>query len=150
LKEDRLMIGAISGIVGSVAQISFEFLAKAIGFTDRDVVDMAKIFIMYKRYPGIMSTIIGVTAQLLIGAILGIGFAYLIQKFSSNYYYVKGLGYGGMIWVLFATFGSLFKIPLFTIIPPADALSLLLGALIFGFFTSLILKYFEKKRSFIK
>ena len=80
MKEDRLMAGALSGVSGAIVQIIFEFLSKAIGFTDRDFVDMAKVFIMYKRFPGIVSTIIGVTAQLLIGAGLGIGFVYLIRK----------------------------------------------------------------------
>ena len=110
---------------------------------------MAKIYIMYKRFPGIISNIVGITAQFLIGATLGIGFAYFIQKTSNNYYFIKGLGYGAFIWLVFASFGSLFKIPLFTVIPPNPALSLLIGALIYGFITSFVLKFLENKTNLI-
>ncbi len=149
MKEDRVIAGAISGAVGSTVQILFEFFFKVMGFTDRYVVDMAKVFIMYKTFPGILSTIVGTTAQLFIGAILGIGFAYLIQKTSSKYYFIKGLGYGGIIWVFFGTFGSLFKIPLFTVIPPNAAFLLLIGAFVFGIVTSFTLKYLEEKSNLI-
>jgi hypothetical protein len=97
MKEDRLVAGTISGASGTIVQILIERLSKIIGFTDRDFVDMAKVFIMDKQIPGIVSNIIGVTAQLLIGAGLGIGFAYLIRKTSSEYYFMKGFGYGVMI-----------------------------------------------------
>jgi riboflavin transporter FmnP len=149
LRKDRLMAGAISGVTGAIVQILFELLSKTIGFTDRDFVDMAKMFIMYKRFPGIISNIIGVTAQLLIGAGLGIGFAYLIRKTSSRYYFIKGFGYGAIIWLIFATLGSVFKMPLFTVIPPNPALSLLFGALVYGFFTSFTLQFLEKKSNLV-
>ena len=55
-----------------------------------------------------------------------------------------------MIWLIFATLGSVFKMPLFTVIPPNPALSLLFGALmIYGFFTSFTLKFLEKKSNLV-
>lgn len=141
--QDRLIAGAIAGSIGSFLQILYGLATKTIGLTDRTFTDFAKIFMMFKNYSGALAFITGFIVQILIGAILGIVFGYLIKITSNRYFFVKGLGLGAVFWLTFGVAGTVFELPLFKNIPPNAALVTLVGSLIYGWTTAYVLKYLE-------
>lgn len=139
----------IAGASASVVQIIYGQIMKTSGLTDRTFTDFAKIFIMYNKYPGIVSLIIGVITQIILGSLLGMGFAFYIRKTNSNYLYLKGLSSGGLAWLFFGISGTVYKLPLFFKLPPKPAIIIFIGALIYGFFLAYFLNLLEKKSSLI-
>jgi hypothetical protein len=149
MKQDRGTAGMIAGASASVIQIIYGQIMKTTGLTDRTFTDFAKIFIMYNKYSGILSLIIGVITQIILGSLLGTGFAFFIKKTSNNYLYLKGLSSGGLAWLFFGISGTVYKLPLFFKLPPQQAIIIFIGALIYGFFLAYFLNLLEKKSNLI-
>ena len=149
LKEDRLIGGAFSGVIAAFIQAGWGYVLKGLKLTDRAFVDFSKTFFMYKNYSGLYSEITGILIHLAFGAVLGVGFAYLIKLTSSRFYYLKGFGYGVFLWLFLGATGTAFGIPLFRNIPPYAVLSTLTGGLLFGFVNAFVLKFLEKKTNLI-
>ena len=80
---------------------------------------------------------------------MGVVFVYLIKKTSSTYLYLKGIGLGITIWFFSLGIGTLYRIPLFTDIPPIPALTTFVGALIWGLVTAFSLIMIEKKTEMV-
>ncbi|HBT16295.1 MAG TPA: hypothetical protein DEB05_05005 [Firmicutes bacterium] len=143
--RDRLTAGAIAGFVGGVAQDIFGIVAKALKLTDRGFVDFAERFMLYKNYPGVLAFLIGFIAQALIGAVIGVIFAYLIKFTSSRFYYFKGVGLGLFFWLTLGLAGTAYRLPLFKEVPPAASLMTLIGAILFGVVTAYLFKLLTVK-----
>jgi hypothetical protein len=77
----------------------------------------------------------------------GIVFAYVIKVTSSNYYYIKGIGFGFVIWMVLTSLGTLFNVPLFTETPLNVAYTTLFTALVFGLVVAWVLKFLNKRPS---
>jgi hypothetical protein len=147
--RDRFTAGLISGMSASLVQIIYGLIIKAIGLTDRTFTDFARIYIMYKTYHGVVPFLIGFFTQIILCALVGVGFAFLIEKTSSKYLYIKGLGTGAIIWLFFGMSGTMFRLPLFFKLPPIPALITFIGALIYGFFLAYFFKLVETKTNLL-
>lgn len=143
------MAGVISGMIGSLVQILYGFVTVGLKITDRTFEDFAKIFIMYHNQKGFLSFMVGFLAQIGLGGILGILFAYLIQKIYTDFYYFKGLGYGFVIWLFLGIAGTVFRLPLFHEIPPGPALVTLVGALIYGWVNAFCLRWIDRRTNLL-
>jgi len=143
--KDRLIAGGLAGATGAIIQNIYGHTAKAIGITDRAFMDFAKVLLTFKPYQGVLAFIVGQISHYLVGVLLGIIFVYIIMLTSSRYLVWKGLGYGAILWVLLLGFGTIFRLPLFMNIPPGPALSVFVGALIYGLVTAYTLSLLEKR-----
>jgi hypothetical protein len=149
MKQDRGIAGFIAGASASIVQIIYGHIMKIIGLTDRTFTDFARIFIMYKEYPGVASFFIGFITQIILGSILGTVFAFYIKKNHSNYLYLKGVSIGTLAWLLFGISGTVAKLPLFYKLPPKPAIVTFVGALIYGIALAYFLNLLEKKSNLI-
>ena len=147
MKKDRLVAGAIAGIVASITCDIVGIISKSLGWTDRAFNDYATIILTYQTYSkeGIFGLILSMIAHGAVCIIFGIIFVYLIMLTSSNYLYMKGLGYSLVIWLLLNSFGTILNLPLFRNMPLNVAYSTLSTALIYGFILCLTLKIIDKK-----
>jgi len=145
LKKDRLVAGGLAGAIGALVQNAYGQSAKALKLTDRAFIDYAEVLLAHKVFGGVLGFIVGTLAHLAVGVIMGVIFAYIIMLTSSRYLYIKGLGYGFVLWLLLSGFGSIFNLPQFTLIPPNVALATLVGALIYGIVNAFTLGYLEKR-----
>ncbi|MDT3700099.1 MAG: hypothetical protein RO469_11805 [Thermincola sp.] len=149
MKHDRIMAGAIAGCIGTAAQNIYGQTAKALGITDRAFLDFARIILFHKSYGGVFGFIAGFIAHLTFGMLSGALFAYVIRKSSSTHLYFKGSVMGAAIWFFSLGIGTLYNLPMFVDIPPIPALSIFVGALIWGLVTAFSLKILEKKTNLI-
>ncbi len=145
LVKDGLVAGGLAGIIGAALQQAYGLIAKAIVITDRAFIDFAEILVLSRIFTGPLAFIVSSIAHLIVGLFLGVIFAYVIKLTSSNYYLLKGLGYGIVWWMLLMGFGTIFRLPVFSPIPPAPALSTLVGAAIYGLTTAYTLGILDKK-----
>ncbi len=149
MNEDRLVAGFISGTIAALIQNIYALIIKALGWTDRAFSDFAGVLIMFKSYPGPLAFIIGVIAHLTFGGTLGYFFALLVKNTSSKYFLLKVIIWGPFLWFAILGIGAIFRLPLFTVIPPVPALTTLIGASIYSFSNGYILRYLEKKTNLI-
>lgn len=145
--NDRFILGGIAGGTSAIIQYLFGMTAKALGLTDRTFGDFAEAMVAHKECEGLFDVIMGFVSHTIVGLLFGIIFAYLLQQISSKGYLIKSIFYGAIIWFILESFGSIFKIPNFTEVPPAAQFFTLLGSIIYGILTAYILKYLQDKSS---
>ncbi len=144
MKEDRLVAGAVSGTVAILIQTTYALIIKYLGLTDRIYVDFAKVIIISESRQGISAFFIGLIAQLVIGGMFGVAFAFIEKFTSSRYYLVKGIFFGAILWFLLTGFGTMWRLPVFHEMPTSAAYSTLIGALIYGLALAYTMKLLEK------
>ena len=146
MKKDRFVAGGIAGFVASITCDIVGVIYKSLGWTDRTFNDYATVILTYQIYSkeGIFGLILSIITHAAVCMIFGVIFAYIIMFTSSNYLYIKGLGYSLVIWLLLNTFGTILNLPLFRNMPLIAAYSTLSTALIYGFIISLTLKLIDK------
>lgn len=147
--KDRLVAGALAGAVAALVQDAYGLTVKALGITDRIFTDFAAVMIMFKPEKGALGFLVGLIAHVIVGIIFGIVFAYIILKTSSNYFLLKGLCYGLILWFLLLGLGTMWRLPLFTVVPPKPALVIFVGALLYGLVTAYILKLLDQRTNLI-
>lgn len=147
--KDRFVAGGTAGAIAGLIQDVYGSSMKALGFTDRSFADFSEIILSSRVYTGLLGTIVGIVAHLAVGILLGIIFAYIIQLTSSRYIILKGFGYGLITWFLLSGFGTIYKLPLFSDIPPGPALTTLVGALLYGLTLAFTLKLLDKRTNLL-
>ena len=147
MKKDRFVAGGIAGFIASVICDIVGIIYKSFGWTDRTFNDYATITLTYQVYSkeGVFGLIISIISHSAVCIIFGVIFAYIIMFTSSNYLYIKGLGYSLVIWLLLNSFGTILNLPLFRNMPLNAAYATLSTALIYGLVISLTLKIIERK-----
>lgn len=147
MKKDRLIAGGLAGFGASVTCDIIGLIYKSFNWTDRAFLDYATVLLTFEVYSdsGIMGTILSMITHSGVCIIFGVLFAYIIKFTSGNYLYIKGLGYGLIMWVLLNAFGTILNLPLFRNMPLHVAYSTLSTALIYGFMVSVLLKVIGKK-----
>lgn len=147
MKKDRFVAGGIAGFVASVTCDLVGITYKSLGWTDRAFNDYATIVLTNQVYSnrGFLGLILSIISHGAVCMMLGVVFAYLLKFTSSNYLYLKGLGYSLAIWLLLNTFGTLLELPLFINMPLNVAYSTLSTALIYGLMVSFTLRIIDKR-----
>ena len=149
MKSDRLIAGAISGISASAAQNIYGQVVKGLGITDRAFLDFAEVALLSKTFGGFWGIVIGILSDLVFGMILGVLFVFLLQITSSNYLYLKGLGFSISIWFFSLAIGTMFNFTKFTVTPPVAALVMFVGALLWGAVVAFTTKILVRKTDLI-
>ncbi|HWQ72033.1 MAG TPA: hypothetical protein VN370_06910 [Desulfitobacteriaceae bacterium] len=149
--KDRLIAAGIAGIAGACSNIILGVILKSLHWSDRALYDYSTTLFGKMTYGsmgfwGFLMEIITDIALCIIWAII---FAYVIKVTSSHYYYIKGLGFGFVIWMVLTSLGTLFNIPLFTETPLEVAYTTLFTALVFGFVVAWVLKFIEQKTELV-
>ena len=144
MKEDRLIAGAVAGTVAILIQTIYALTIKSLGLTDRIYIDFAKVIIISENRPGLSAFFIGLIAQLVIGGMFGVVFAFIEKFTSSRYYVLKGIFFGAILWFLLTGFGTMWRLPVFHEMPTNAAYSTLIGALLYGIALAYTMKLLEK------
>lgn len=151
MKKDRFVAGGIAGLVASIICDIVGIVYKSLGWTDRAFNDYATIILTYQTFSdeGFFGLILSMISHSAVCIMFGVIFAYLIKFTSSNYLYLKGLGFSLVIWLLLNSFGTILDLPLFRNMPLKVAYSTLSTALIYGFMTALNLKLLDKRMNLL-
>lgn len=145
-QHDQIMHGAIPGAIAGAVQSVYGYALKNLHVTDRIFMDYGAVLIL-GHSPGKGISIIGLIAHILNAAMFGIVFGYIMKHSTKRYYVIKGIGLGIFIWGMSLGIGTLYKLPLFFIVPYRAAYVMLGGALIWGIAMSLIYRYIDQKQN---
>ena len=147
MEKDRLVAGGIAGVAGSVVNIITGVIFKSLGWSDRAFYDYSTTLFGKTTYAdkGVLGFLMGVITEVAVCIIFGVIFVYIIKFTSSRYLYIKGLGFGFVLWMLLTSLGTMYNIPLFEDTPLDAAYTTLFTALTYGFVVAWVLKIIESK-----
>lgn len=98
--KDNLIFGAIVGLLANAVKLTVNFTAFLLGFTPVVFWQLvATRFLQAKDLFNPLAYIIGGAADLITAAVLGVIFVYFIYLFGKQYLWLKGLGFGLVVWV---------------------------------------------------
>jgi hypothetical protein len=130
---DTTKAGVIAGTVGAMASVPLGLFEKYIlKIVKVSFLDYAAILTVGHGVTDFWHFLVALIGHLIFGIILGISFAFFINKTTNRDLLFKGAGYGAAIWLLTDGMGALYKLPLFKIEEPDDCLFILVDAVIYG------------------
>ena len=140
--EDRVMAGAVIGILANIVKLTVNYLGFLLNLTP--VVFWQLVAAQFLEKQDLFKPVaylLGGVADLAVTALLGTVFVYAIRYIGDEYIYFKGLGFGLIVWA--ALFGTLFASRIQAKIPPEPTAILvtLAAHAIFG----LALAFFTEK-----
>ncbi len=116
MKQDSIVSGAISGLIGTIAKEIIDFISVAVGFSKETYWHVAaSIFVKPAEAATPVGQALGALADLITGAFFGVLLLYLIKFTGKDYLYIKGLGLGWLIWL--AVFGIVINLQVVRITP---------------------------------
>ncbi|HYH02287.1 MAG TPA: hypothetical protein VEC37_04245 [Bacillota bacterium] len=98
---------------------------------------------MFNPQKGFTAALVGSIAHLIIGTFCGLLFTHYLKATTFQNILTKGAFFGAFLWVSFLGAGSVFRLPIFTHVPPLSALLIFLNSLIYGFVTAYVLSKFS-------
>ena len=143
--QDKIMMGALAGLIGALVQDLYGYIVKMIGLSDRGFIDFARVVILVNVDGGAMETVSAFMAHLIWDLLLGMLFAYIIKNTPTRYYYLIALIYGLSLWFIIQAAGAVFRLPLFFHIPASAALVTLVGAIFYSLAIAFIIGFLEKR-----
>lgn len=104
--KDRIVAGAIIGVLADLVKLGFNYLAFRLGFAGAVFWRVVATEFVRASDLGVpLAVVIGAIADLTTSAVLGTIFLYLLEWAGDEYLWFKGAGFGLVVWV--ALFGLL-------------------------------------------
>lgn len=98
--KDKVVIGAITGLLADAVKLTLNYLASRFGFTSVVFWQIAASRILEtKQINQPMAYLVGGVTDLTVTAIIGIVFIYFLHFTGRDYIWLKGAGFGLTIWV---------------------------------------------------
>ncbi len=149
MKNDRSTAGAIAGLIGALTQQIFSKVFEYLSITQKDFGDFSGVMVMSHSFQGVLAHVVQWLGHMAVGMLLGIIFSWLFMFTSSKYWWFKGVVFGFIFWFLLTSIGTLFKMPVWRVITPRSAITLLIGSLIYSVITAYVLKLLDDKTELI-
>ncbi|HHT05193.1 MAG TPA: hypothetical protein GXZ97_02865 [Hydrogenispora sp.] len=137
-----LVSGACGGLASTVVNLAFILLFKV---GNLRFIDFAGVFILGHPPENLGENLLSFFAFLGFSATLGVLFTYLSAIPPRPYLLVKAIHFGLGIWFFSYALTLLFKVPEFTRISLASALTNLLASAAYGLVLGLVLRYLLRK-----
>lgn len=131
--SDRFLVGIISGLGGNLAKIAVEQIFNRTGFSKSNGhTTAAGIFLKKSDVSSSYGKVVGVIADNMIAAGLGVTCLYWLTLMGKDKYLIKGAGLGAAEWA--SLYGIASKIGATSIYPvkPKDAIATFISHLAFG------------------
>lgn len=99
--KDTFTIGAVAGIIATIAMHLASMIFEAIGLAKMSSLEIsARLLLNPAEMDTIMSWTVGALVHLMLGAAGGVALAYFIRFSGKDYYWLKGLGLGGLMLIV--------------------------------------------------
>lgn len=98
--RDTITTGAIAGIIATIVMTLFNLLIRLLGFEFIATWETAaNIFLVPQLINTPIGYFIGLIAQFILGAIFGTVVAYTLRLTGKDFYILKGIGVGAVVWM---------------------------------------------------
>lgn len=131
--SDRFFLGIISGLGGNLAKIAVEQVFNKSGFSKSNAhTTAAGIFLKKSEVASPYGRVVGIIADNMIAAGLGVACTYWLTLMGKDKYLIKGAGLGAAEWgTLYGVFSRLGATAIYPV-KPKEALATFVSHLVFG------------------
>lgn len=143
---DSCFRGMVSGIIGGIVMDLWGFLSKdLLRFATRNYIDWTSV-ILYGYLPHNMpESLLALITHFLWTGFLGIVFAYILPKLTTEGSRIKGAYFGFIIGFFLYGIAILLRMPFFQVIPFPTSAGNAVGGLLWGIVTAHMLDWFDRK-----
>lgn len=145
--KDKIIIGAVIGILADVVKLLVNYSLFSLGLTKVVFWQVVATRFMQKEYlHNKLAFLVGGVADITVTSILGIVFVYIIYFFGSKNLWTKGVGFGLMAWV--GLFGTLLGQTVEEKLPqePTGVVVTLIAHIVFGLALAFFTKLLDQER----
>lgn len=145
--KDKVIKGAIIGLLADAIKLSVNYIFFRLNYTQNIFWQLvATRFVDKNHLSSSLSYVIGGTADAIVSATLGVVFLYSLKFIGNDYLWVKGMGFGLVIWV--SLFGTLLGQSVQDKLPqePLAIIVTITAHLFFGLSLALFTKILTKKK----
>lgn len=144
--NDSLTVGAVSGIIATIPILIINYITFRAGLSAVLFAEAgASIFVAPNDVALPMSLFIGYITNFVVGMILGVGIITLYRITGYDYYYMKALATGFVIWLLIWGLAQNTHIIRIAVTTPVSQFVSLILRLIFTLTTAWTIKYLQEK-----
>lgn len=149
--EDKFSKGFWAGLAGALAMNFIDYIfSYLLHVTQRRFLDYAAVLIYGRLANNIWEAIFAQLTQILFSSILGIVFAYFLERATDKNYLLKGWIFAIAIWLLVFTMGLLYRLPLLWRPASETAFAHFIGSSIYGLVLAYSLHKLDKKSKLIR
>jgi hypothetical protein len=144
--RDTITIGSIAGLVGTFVMGLFNLLIRMLGFKFITTWETAaNIFLNPQLIHTTTGYFIGLLTQFILGAIFGTVVSYTLRLTGKDFYILKGIGVGAIIWLAsIGLFMRLLHIELQGRVDPVSNIMAILEFNMMGIIISMIIARYAK------
>jgi len=100
LLKDKILIGAVIGLLADALKLITNYILFTFGFTKVVFWQITAIrFIPKEDLYHKLTYLVGAVADMAVSSLLGVVFVYVIYLFGSKNLWIKGMGFGLLVWV---------------------------------------------------
>ncbi|ATW23781.1 hypothetical protein [Candidatus Formimonas warabiya] len=142
---DRVMIGSIAGISGAGILALFSFVFNFLGITQIELLFLnSSIFLLEPTAHSIAGNLYGLIIHLLVGAMVGVVYIYLLPYTGTDYLIYKGIFLGAITWLIIGgVMANILNLPVKNTIIDQTIYTLL--NIVFGLVTVFSVQYLKAK-----
>lgn len=98
--KDSFLVGALGGLIGTVPMLLVAYIFYKLGLAKYLLAEVAASIFVDPSQAGLpISLLIGYMANFVIGGILGVGLIFLYRLTGYDYFYIKSVAYGALVWI---------------------------------------------------
>lgn len=110
IKEDRFMLGFVSGLIAAIGMSLLNFIIVHTTAANSHYADFVGIMLFGSKPDTTGEIITAFIAHIFFGGFLGIIFSYLIPLISEEFLLIKAMVYGTLMFFILFSLGVVFKI----------------------------------------
>jgi hypothetical protein len=146
IKSDRYTIGFIVGTIAGLIADSISFLlTHVLKFGKVGYEDFAAVLIYGSKASTVPESIFAHLVQLFFSALVGVLFAFWIQRVTDRFFVFKGICFGLFVWFFAFSIAQLYKLQFLNQIDLVTVLQNYIAAIIYGLVLGFALRFFEQQ-----
>ena len=147
MKKDRVTASFIAGIIAAIAMNIVDWIGYSLGLYGERLLDWAAVAIYGRLAENVYEVVFAQIAQIIFSGFVGIIFAFLLLKLTSENYIIKGWLFGVFAWFGLYAISSAIRLPTLETHEFNAVFSHFITSSIYGIVLALVLNRLDKKVS---
>lgn len=150
MRKDTFFTALLVGFGSTALEIIVSYILKTMGFIKTPLyLFVGKLSVGELPAKPWITTVVGITGHFFTGVAFAFIFILILQKWGRDYLYLKGLGYGGILWIIHEVIiPNIITTDIKLQLSASSQIWHILTGLIWGLAAAYIYKYLQERKVF--